>query len=167
MATQEKVDLLKDNKKEYAATAKPALIEMGPAVYLSIEGRGAPGGRAFSDAIGALYGVAFTVKMARKFAGKQDYAVSKLEALWPNMNWDDAMPDKEQWTWQLMIRTEVRHAERRQPGDRDLDEARKRKRRWRATGGIVLAQRRAVRAGIARGRVRERRQDDGDDAGFC
>lgn len=67
MATQEKVDLLKDNKKEYAATAKPALIEMGPAVYLSIEGRGAPGGRAFSDAIGALYGVAFTVKMARKF----------------------------------------------------------------------------------------------------
>jgi hypothetical protein len=105
MATQEKVDLLKDNKKEYAATVKPALVEIGPAVYLGISGRGAPGGRAFSDAIGALYGVAFTVKMARKFAGKRDYAVSKLEALWPGMNWDDAMPDKEQWTWQLMIRT--------------------------------------------------------------
>jgi hypothetical protein len=105
MATQEKVDLFKDNKKEYAATQKPALIEIGPAVYLGVSGQGAPGGKAFSDAIGALYGVAFTVKMARKFAGKQDYAVSKLEALWPGMNWDDAMPNKEQWTWQLLIRT--------------------------------------------------------------
>jgi len=105
MATQEKVDLYKENKKEYAATAKPALVEMGPAVYLSISGQGAPGGDAFSAAIGALYGVAFTVKMTRKFAGKQDYAVSKLEALWPNMNRDDATPDKELWTWQLMIRT--------------------------------------------------------------
>jgi hypothetical protein len=105
MATQEKVDLFKDNKKEYAATAKPALVEIWPAVYLSVSGQGAPGGDAFSAAIGALYGVAFTVKMARKFAGKQDYTVSKLEALWPGMNWDSAMSDKEQWTWQLMIRT--------------------------------------------------------------
>lgn len=105
MATQEKVDLFKDNKKEYAATQKPALVEIGSAFYLSISGQGAPGGSAFSEAIGALYGVAFTVKMARKFAGKRDYAVSKLEALWPGINWDDAMPNKEQWTWQLMIRT--------------------------------------------------------------
>jgi hypothetical protein len=105
MATTEKVDLYKDNKKEYAATPKPALVEIGPAVYLSISGRGAPGGNAFSDAIGALYGVAFTVKMTRKFAGKPDYAVCKLEALWPNLNWDDTTPDREQWVWQLMIRT--------------------------------------------------------------
>ncbi|HYM05005.1 MAG TPA: GyrI-like domain-containing protein [Terriglobales bacterium] len=105
MATAEKLDLYKDNKKEYAATPKPALVEIGPAVYLSISGRGAPGGSAFTDAIGALYGVAFTVKMTRKFAGKRDYAVSKLEAVWPNLNSNDPTPDKEQWTWQLMIRT--------------------------------------------------------------
>ncbi len=105
MATTDKVDLYKGNKKEYAATPKPAVVEIGPAVYLSISGRGAPGGNAFSDAIGALYGVAFTVKMTRKFAGKRDYAVCKLEALWPNLNWDDTTPDREQWVWQLMIRT--------------------------------------------------------------
>jgi len=105
MPTAEKVDLYKDNKKEYGATPKPALVEVGPAAYLSISGKGAPGGKAFSDAIGALYGVAFTVKMTRKFAGKRDYAVCKLEALWPNLNCGESMPDKEQWTWQLMIRT--------------------------------------------------------------
>ena len=105
MPAAEKMDLYKDNKKEYAATPKPALVEVGPAVYLAISGKGAPGGPAFTDAIGALYGVAFTIKMTRKFAGKRDYAVCKLEALWPNLKCDEAMPAKEEWTWQLMIRT--------------------------------------------------------------
>ncbi len=106
MPTAEKLDLYKEHKKEYAATTQPSLIEMGRAVYLSISGKGAPGGSAFTDAIGALYGVAFTVKMTRKFAGKSDYAVSKLEGLWPNLYCDGTtMPDKEQWEWQMMIRT--------------------------------------------------------------
>jgi len=105
MPIAEKLDLYKDNQQEYAASPKPALVKIGPAVYLSISGQGAPGGAAFTDAIGALYGVAFTVKMTRKFAGKRDYAVSKLEALWPNFNGNDPAPDKQQWTWQLMIRT--------------------------------------------------------------
>jgi len=105
MPTQEKLDLYKDNKKEYAATPKPALVEIGPAVYLSISGQGTPGGAAFSEAIGALYGVAFTAKMTRKFSGKRDYAVGKLEALWPDLQCVEAMPEKEHWTWQLMIRT--------------------------------------------------------------
>jgi len=106
MTRSEKLDLYKDNEKEYAATAKPGLVETRSAVYLSISGEGAPGGAAFSDAVGALYGVAFTVKMTRKFAGKRDYAVCKLEALWPNLKCDGiAMPPKEQWTWELLIRT--------------------------------------------------------------
>jgi hypothetical protein len=100
MAESEKLDLYKENKAEYAATRKPALITARPAFYLGIEGKGAPGGGAFTDAIGALYGVAFTVKMTRKFAGKQDYVVSKLEARWP-----DLTTDREQWVWRLMIRT--------------------------------------------------------------
>src|ERR1700733_6840883 len=102
MATTEKVDLYKDNKKANAATPKPALVEIGPAVYLCIGGRSPPVGKSFSEAIGPLYGVAFTVKMTRKFAGKRDYAVCKLEALWPNINWDDTTPHREQWVWQLM-----------------------------------------------------------------
>lgn len=102
-ATAPKLDLYEINKSEYAASAKPALIQMRPATYLSIEGRGAPGSTAFTDAIGALYGIAFTVKMTRKFAGLEDYSVCKLEALWPN--WEANAASKDQWTWQLLIRT--------------------------------------------------------------
>src|SRR6266536_2766979 len=100
-----KVDLYRDYSKEYAATRNPALVKVGPAMYLSISGQGAPGSDAFSEAVGALYGVAFTVKMTRKFAGKRDYLVSKLEGLWPDFSSGQTMPDKNQWSWQMLIRT--------------------------------------------------------------
>jgi len=103
---QSKMDLYKEHKAEYAATRKPALVTAGKAKYLVIEGQGAPGSEMFCAGIGAMYGVAFTVKMTRKFAGRQDYAVSKLEALW----WSDgeenfANAPKDAWRWKLMIRT--------------------------------------------------------------
>lgn len=103
-STGDRLDLYSKYSKEYAASQTPALVTIGPATYLSISGRGAPGGLAFTEAIGALYGVAFTVKMTRKFSGKRDYVVSKLEGRWPGFK---AGPpaDKEQWTWQMMIRT--------------------------------------------------------------
>lgn len=104
--TQQKLDLYKLHKAEYAATKKPALVELKPATYLLISGQGAPGGELFTASIGALYGVAFTIKMTRKFAGQQDYVVCKLEGQW----WNDASPDfarvpKEKWEWKLLIRT--------------------------------------------------------------
>lgn len=105
MKTAEKVDLYREHAKEYAASRKPALVRVGLATYLSINGQGAPGGDAFSKAIGALYGVAFTVKMTRKFAGKHDYVVSKLEGLWPDFSSGEIPPDKNQWNWQMLIRT--------------------------------------------------------------
>ena len=75
----EKIDLYKLHKDEYATPKKPVLIQTKPAQYLSISGQGAPCGERFTACIGALYSVAFTIKMTRKFAGKQDYAVCKLE----------------------------------------------------------------------------------------
>lgn len=94
-----------DFKDEYKATRKPRLMTFKPSTYLSIDGQGEPGGEAFSDRIGALYGMAWTVKMTRKFGGKQDYTVGKLEAQW----WADtpnfADSPKDQWRWKLMIRT--------------------------------------------------------------
>ncbi len=50
--------------------------------------------------------MAFTAKMTRKFSGREDYAVSKLEAQWRS----DSGPDfsgvsKDEWKWKLMIRT--------------------------------------------------------------
>jgi hypothetical protein len=106
MKAQTKIDLYKLHKTEYAATRKPALVEVKPACYLAISGQGAPGGQRFTDSIGALYGMAFTIKMARKFAGQQDYAVCKLEGQWwckPSAEFGKLPP--EEWLWKLLIRT--------------------------------------------------------------
>lgn len=107
MKTEEKIDLYKLHKAEYAAAKKPALVDIKPASYLGIIGQGEPGGTAFTEKIGALYGVAFTIKMTRKFAGQGDYAVSNLEGLWwaGECGGDFARTPKEQWNWKLLIRT--------------------------------------------------------------
>jgi hypothetical protein len=106
MKTKQKLDLYKLNKNDYAAPRKPVLVTINDATYLAIDGQGEPGGETFTDKIGALYGVAFTVKMTRKFAGEQDYSVCKLEGQW----WADGRDDfsrvpKPQWCWKLLIRT--------------------------------------------------------------
>lgn len=100
-----KLDLYQEYKAEYATPRKPVLLRIAKASYLGIAGRGTPGGEAFQQAIGALYSVAFTIKMASKFRGK-DYSVCKLEGLW----WVDSgcsfeTQPKDQWWWRLLIRT--------------------------------------------------------------
>jgi len=99
-----KLDLYKLHKAEYVTPKEPVLVRTKPARYLAISGQGAPGGECFTACIGALYGAAFTIKMTRKFAGKQDYAVSKLEGQWSFDGNPTAVP-KDQWKWKLMIRT--------------------------------------------------------------
>ena len=106
MATTEKLDLYKQHKDEYVTPKRPTLVKIGPAKYLTIEGRGEPGGAAFQTRLGALYAAAFTIKMTSKFAGC-DYAVCKLEGLWwaDDGGCDFASTLKDQWRWKLMIRT--------------------------------------------------------------
>jgi hypothetical protein len=103
-----KMELAEVWKPDYVAPRKPVLLEIGPATYLAVEGQGEPGGESFSAKIGALYGMAYTIKMTRKFGGRQDYTISKLEAQW----WGDSKDQscfanrpKAQWNWRLMIRT--------------------------------------------------------------
>ena len=81
MTAAPKLDLYKEHKDEYATPKKPTLVNVKRATYLTITGQGEPGGETFTTKLGALYGVAFTIKMTEKFAGR-DYAVCKLEALW-------------------------------------------------------------------------------------
>lgn len=102
----DKIDLFKELKAaDYAQPRKPALIETTEGVYLTIDGQGEPGGDEFGTRIGALYSVAYTVKMTRKFDGGQDYVVGKLEAQW----WTDdgkRLEDvsMEAWRWKLLMR---------------------------------------------------------------
>ncbi|MBI1853831.1 MAG: GyrI-like domain-containing protein [Planctomycetes bacterium] len=101
-----KLDLYKAHKADYAATRKPAIVDVGKATYLAIAGKGEPGGAAFNASVGALYAVAFTIKMAKKHAGR-DYAVSKLEGLWwtSSGKHDFSREPKSTWRWKLLIRT--------------------------------------------------------------
>ena len=107
MKTQEKIDLYKLHKDDYLTPKKPVLITIKEATYLAITGQGEPGGTVFTDRIGALYGVAFTIKMTRKFAGEQDYVVGKLEGQWwcENGCGDFSRVPKDRWCWKLLIRT--------------------------------------------------------------
>ncbi|MEK7401200.1 MAG: GyrI-like domain-containing protein [Gemmatimonadota bacterium] len=99
----EKLDLYKRHKNEYLASLMPSFVRVGPATYLAFDGRGKPGAPDFATGIGAMYNVAFTVKMAYKSAGK-DYAVTKLEALWWR-DGDSSAPTKDTiWDWRLLIR---------------------------------------------------------------
>jgi hypothetical protein len=103
-----KLDLYAEHRDEYITPKSPAFVTVARAYYLGIEGQGAPGSEAFAEAVGALYAVAFTVKMARKAAGV-DYAVAKLESLWwvgPHPAGADFLTTpRDAWHWKLLIRT--------------------------------------------------------------
>lgn len=98
MTKTNKLDLYTLHKSDYVTPKSPVLVNASPAQYLAIKGRGEPGGEVFQQKTGALYTVAFTIKMAKKFDG-EDYAVSKLEGLWC-----DPGPKPELWNWTLLIR---------------------------------------------------------------
>ncbi len=112
MSGSAKIDLFKLHKDEYVARKKPVIVTVQPARYLAIPGRGEPGGEEFQARVGALYAAAYTLKFTSKGEGR-DYVVCKLEAIW----WADGCDDpgsadrdfsqvpREQWRWQLMIRT--------------------------------------------------------------
>lgn len=99
-----KLNLEKIDKEYYNAVQKPEIEVFGIKRYLSIEGRGAPGGEEYQNMISVLYSLAYEVKNQVKSRGK-DFVVPKLECLW----WPDEGKNMErmaddQWNWRLMIR---------------------------------------------------------------
>lgn len=118
MSIAEKVDLYKEHKSEYVTPKSPKLVEVEPAKYLTVIGKGEPGGEQFQECIGALYGVAFTTKMASKKEGR-DYVVCKLEGFYwgskKGVDFSNEPPGS--MNWKLVIRV---------PGfigEKEIDEA--------------------------------------------
>ena len=105
MATSRKLDLYKKHKAEYITPKTPKLVEVEPAAYLAIAGRGEPGTDAFAAKVGCLYAMAFTIKMASNAAGR-DYVVCKLEGLWWGTGEENdlSLLPQDQWNWKLLIR---------------------------------------------------------------
>lgn len=100
-----KLDLYARHKAEYIAPRSPAFLTIGAARYLTVAGRGDPNGPAFGAAVGALYGIVYTIKMAKK-AGGRDFRVSKLEGLWWGAPRGKLLIDSpvRTWRWKVMIR---------------------------------------------------------------
>jgi len=99
-----KLDLTKKYKSYYMSKTTPEIVEIEEGKFLTIEGRGAPGGDEFQAKVGALYSLTYGIKKLMKKVGK-DFTVAKLEGLW----WAESdkpfmeVPKKE-WRWKLLIR---------------------------------------------------------------
>ena len=105
------IDFKKEFKEYYNPKKKPEILQVSPANYIAVQGRGDPNeeGGAYQRAIGVLYAVAYTLKMSYKtdykIKGFYEYVVPPLEGLW----WQDNVSgidytDKSTFQWVSMIR---------------------------------------------------------------
>jgi hypothetical protein len=96
-----KLDLYKERPTFFKAARMPELVDLPDAAYLVVDGQGEPGGANFQHQIGALFSVAYTIKMATKNAG-QDFKVPTFEASWWTGTEQGELPP-EKWRWQLLL----------------------------------------------------------------
>lgn len=104
-------DYKKEYKVFYMPKERPEIVTVPKMNYLAVRGSGDPNmeGGAYQEAIGLLYGVAFTIKMSKKgshqIEGYFDYVVPPLEGFW----WQDGTEGvdyrrKEDFRWISLIR---------------------------------------------------------------
>ena len=81
-------DFKKEYKEFYMPKNKPSILTVPPMNYIAVPGHGDPNqeGGEYKQAIGLLYGIAFTIKMSKKgnhqMKGYYDYVVPPLEGFW-------------------------------------------------------------------------------------
>ena len=104
-------DFKKEYKEFYTPKNKPSILTVPPMNYIGVRGHGDPNqkGGEYKQAIGLLYGLAFTIKMSKKgdrqIKGYFDYVVPPLEGFW----WQDGImgvdyAHKEDFNWISVIR---------------------------------------------------------------
>lgn len=104
-------DFKKEYKEFYMPKNKPTIVTVPPMNYLAVRGHGDPNeeGGEYKEAIGLLYGIAFTIKMSKKgprqIEGFFDYVVPPLEGFW----WQEGIQGvdyahKENFEWISVIR---------------------------------------------------------------
>lgn len=76
----------KKEKQYYLPKAKPEVVKMEKFQFIQIKGNGNPNGDEFSEKVGALYSIAYAIKMMPKKGitpqGYFDYTVYPLEGIW-------------------------------------------------------------------------------------
>ena len=104
-------DFKKEYKEFYMPAARPSIVTVPPMNYIAVRGEGDPNAEdgAYKEAIGLLYGIAFTIKMSKmgdhRIEGYFDYVVPPLEGFW----WQDGVQGidyahKERFQWISVIR---------------------------------------------------------------
>ena len=104
-------DFKKEYKEFYLPKQTPSIVNVPKMNYIAVRGKGNPNDEdgAYKQAIGLLYGIAFTIKMSKKgnhqIDGYFDYVVPPLEGFW----WQDGVigvnyADKDSFQWISVIR---------------------------------------------------------------
>lgn len=111
------IDFIKQDKQFYFPKTEPEITHIPKMNFIMVDGRGAPDPHSgsesdvseFQRAVGALYGIAYSVKMSYKKGdepkGYQNFKVAPLEGLWwmeDDTNFDMKRP--KDWRWTVMIR---------------------------------------------------------------
>lgn len=109
----EKYEWKKKEKNLYQPKAKPEIIDIPSFKFFTLEGKGNPNDEFFADYVGALYSLAYGVKMSYKKGiepkGFYDYTVYPLEGLWDltekgREDFEKGFINKEELLFKLMIR---------------------------------------------------------------
>lgn len=88
------------------AKREPDLVDVPARLALALEGAGGPERPEFTAAIGALYGIAYTIRFARKHAGRPVFKVGVLEGEWRAEGRDlpiHEVPERDAWRWRLLM----------------------------------------------------------------
>lgn len=104
-------DYKKEYKEFYLPKDKPAIVEIPAMNFVAVRGQGDPNeeGGEYKNAMGLLYGIAFTIKMSKmgdhRIEGYFDYVVPPLEGFW----WQEGRKaidygHKEAFRWISLIR---------------------------------------------------------------
>jgi hypothetical protein len=103
----EKIDLKKKLKALYNPTTRNVtLIDIPKMNFIMIDGQGAPESAQFTQAMLALYPIAYTIKFDKKKTGGPDFTVMALEGLWWAEDMKVFMPetsDRNKWQWTVMM----------------------------------------------------------------
>ena len=104
-------DFKKEYKEFYMPPKKPSIVTVPKMNYIAVRGQGDPNTEEseYKQAIGLLYGIAFTIKMSKmgshKIDGYFDYVVPPLEGFW----WQEGVigvdySRKDDFNWISVIR---------------------------------------------------------------
>ena len=100
-----KYEWRKANREIYQIKSKPCLIDVPAQTFIMIDGKGNPNAADFSERVGALYSLAYAIKMNyKKTAAEQeftDFTVYPLEGLWQQEQAGELI--KEELIYTIMI----------------------------------------------------------------